>query len=159
MKTGHVFAIFIAIISISLAIIFLGKNQKTNQTNIQKGVSSTTTINGNVFQTEVARTDKERRIGLSKYDSLPENKSMLFVFDQPGYFQFWMKDMKFPIDIIFILDKKVVYVVKNAPIAKTDAELKQYHPDSPANYVLEINAGLSEKYNIKKGDMIKFDLK
>ena len=78
---------------------------------------------------------------------------MLFVFDHPAQYPFWMKDMNFPIDIIWIDENlKVIFIKKNA--------VPESYPEvftSPQNskYVLEVVAGFSDKYNIKIGDKVE----
>src|SRR3989344_1246587 len=71
-------------------------------------------VNGEVFNVTIAKSDQEKQIGLSKTQKISENQGMLFVFDTPSYYSFWMKDMKFPIDIIYIDGDEVVTVIDNA---------------------------------------------
>lgn len=116
------------------------------------------TINGHTFALEVAQSEKEKELGLSNRDSLPQDRGMLFVFEQPSYATFWMKDMRFPIDIIFINQDRIVSIIENAPIpASKRAGLPLYRPENPSDKALEINAGLSKKYNFKKGDKVKIE--
>lgn len=118
----------------------------------------TATINNKTFSLLVAKTDEEKRIGLSKMKSLEENSGMLFPFEKPSYYSFWMKDMKFPIDIIFLRNNTIVTIHKNVQPPKTpEVSPLIYTPTEPADSVLEINAGVSEKYNIKVGDNIKIE--
>ncbi len=113
-------------------------------------------INGKYFNAEVAKTDKQKRIGLSKYNKIANNFGMLFLYQTEDYYSFWMKDMKFPIDIIFIRNGKIDTIFKNVDYPKDkDIKLKKYVPDSPSDMVFEINAGLTSKYNFKKGDGVK----
>lgn len=122
--------------------------------------SATVTINNQQFRASVAKDQKQKQIGLSKTNKLADNEGMLFVFDEKGIHSFWMRDMKFPIDIIFIDDNKVVYIEKNAavPTSTTQtAQLPIYRPKAPANYVFEINAGLSDKYGLKEGDVVQIN--
>lgn len=110
-------------------------------------------------QVEYAKDDATRTKGLGERDSLEYDRGMLFVFDKEQEWTFWMKDMSFPIDIIWISkDKKVVDYYKNAPPQPgvPDNQLKIYAPQSPAQYVLEINAGIVDKYDIKIGDQAEF---
>jgi uncharacterized membrane protein (UPF0127 family) len=68
-----------------------------------------------------------------------------------------MKNMKFPIDIIFIRDNKIVTIHQNVPAPKSPADnLPLYQPSEPADAVLEITAGLSQKNGFTKGDTITF---
>ncbi|MDP2638040.1 MAG: DUF192 domain-containing protein [Candidatus Levybacteria bacterium] len=113
-------------------------------------------INGKTFQLKVAKSQEEKEIGLSKTESLSENQGMIFLFDDPGYYSFWMKDMKFSIDIIFINKDNVVEISENAqPQTESTSNLKIYTPIEPIDKVLEIKSGLSKKNNIKKGDKIQ----
>jgi hypothetical protein len=107
---------------------------------------------------EVANTQTERAKGLSERNSLDENSGMLFDFGEknvsPG---FWMKGMRFPLDIIWIKDNSVLKIDKNVPApasATADSELPLYRPSEPIDYVLEVNAGFSDKKGIKPGDQL-----
>lgn len=113
------------------------------------------TINGNSFELLFAKTEGDRQVGLSKYDKLDSGKGMLFLFEKPGYYRFWMKDMKFPIDIIFIKDDKILKIVDSAKVIKENTPLTIYFTDKPIDKVLEINAGLSKKYNFKIGEKVE----
>src|SRR4026208_1251957 len=89
------------VVSVSLIFLAAACNHK-----------STVTINGHTLNIEIAQTQIEREKGLSGRDTLPENSGMLFVFDKPDYYAFWMKDMKFPLDFIWIRDQKVVQITE-----------------------------------------------
>lgn len=107
------------------------------------------------FKLIVARSEKERGVGLSKFDKLPKDFGMIFLFDRPGLYSFWMKDMKFPIDIIFIRGNKIVTIYPDLKPPKPNDNLPVLSPETPSDKVLEINAGLSKKYNFKNGDEVK----
>jgi len=110
---------------------------------------------------EVANSNKLRKKGLGGRESLPISQGILFVFEQPKVYTFWMKDVEFPIDIIWIdSDKRIVDIVLNAqPEPKTDDEdLKRYKPSNDALYVLEINAGLAAANSLLQGDVVDFSL-
>ena len=82
---------------------------------------------------------------------------MLFVFDKKTIPTFWMKEMNFDIDIVWITEGKIVGIEKNAhayPAGTSDSELPKYWPSAPVNYVLEVNAGYCEKYNIEEGNEV-----
>ncbi|MEK7185402.1 MAG: DUF192 domain-containing protein [Patescibacteria group bacterium] len=99
------------------------------------------------FNIELANTYDSRTRGLSGRKSLADNTGLLFVFDSSARYGFWMKDMKFPIDIIWIDDAgKVVFIEKNV---KPSTFPKVFYPSAPASFVLEINAGLADTHNIK----------
>lgn len=122
-------------------------------------------VRGLTVFAEVAKTREQRQKGLSKRDSLPFNEAMLFVFERSGNYAIWMKDMKFPIDIVWIDnspngDKKVVDIAQNAvpEPGKDDNELRRYVPKSDALYILEINAGLVRANDLQVGDVVSFEL-
>ena len=98
--------------------------------------------------------------GLSGRESLPQDKGMLFIFESMEEFSpapdFWMRNMKFPIDMIWIgRDHKVVYIKKNA---RPESYPTTFGPGAKidARYVLEVNSGFSDKYYIKVGDPVVF---
>ena len=108
------------------------------------------------FKLIVARSEKEKGVGLSKFDKLPKDSGMIFLFDRPDLYTFWMKDMKFPIDIIFIRGNKIVTIYPDLePPKPNDNNLPVLSPKTRSDKVLEINAGLSKKYNFKNGDLVK----
>lgn len=116
------------------------------------------TINNKTFNVDVAKTEEERIKGLSIYNKLPLDKGMVFDFGKKDYYSFWMKNMKFPIDIIYIKDNKIVEIFKNVPQPKSEQEiLPVITPKYPADTVLEINAGLSDKYNFNINDSVKIN--
>lgn len=103
---------------------------------------------------EIADSDKERELGLSGRESLASTTGLLFVFETPGRYGFWMKDMKFPIDMAWIDEsKRVVYIENNV---RPDTFPKVFTPTSTAQYVLETNAGFFEQSKIKIGDIVEF---
>jgi uncharacterized membrane protein (UPF0127 family) len=103
---------------------------------------------------ELASTDTERELGLSNRDSMPQNQGMLFVFDHPASYGFWMKDMRFSLDLIWIREGKVIEITQNvSPEPEKPTELLTiYKPANPADSVLEVNAGWAAKNGIKVGD-------
>jgi uncharacterized membrane protein (UPF0127 family) len=140
------------------------QNQASSQTTITKAtevIPDTLTskgpyviIAGVRLSVEVADTPAERGRGLSGREMLPENSGMLFVFDTPGRYGFWMYGMKFPLDIIWIDEKlRVVYFVENAQPCVNICET--YEPPADALYVLEVNAGFVKKYGLKVGDVVE----
>lgn len=118
------------------------------------GPSKTVTIDGHTFMVAVANTTQEKETGLSNRTSLPQDQGMYFPFSTPSFYPFWMKGMEFALDILFIKDNKVVTVFRNLPPAQGNFP-PVYKPNQPADAVLEINAGLSQTYNINPGDTVK----
>lgn len=113
-------------------------------------------IDNKQFLVEVAQTDAEKSLGLGNRDGLNQNGGMLFVFKKTSKQYFWMKDMKFPIDIVWIDEtKKIVGFVEGA----MPEDYPEAYP-SPSNvlYVLEIRSGEVKNQGIKIGDLAIFDV-
>lgn len=153
------FGVFLLLVLTAFAATLTKSNSATMQSLQKLFHTSNATIKDQTFTLLLARTEPEREKGLSGRDSLPAQEGMLFLFDKPDYYGFWMKDMKFPLDIIFIHDKQVVTVYQSIqPPAKNAASLQIVKPSEPADMVLEINAGLSAKYHIQTGDIVTLSL-
>jgi uncharacterized membrane protein (UPF0127 family) len=114
-------------------------------------------IGGQKIKVDLALTEIEQTQGLSGRQSLAPNTGMLFVFNKPDKYLFWMKDMNFPIDMIWLTeDMKVDYIKKNA---SPELYPETYGPsttDGNAKYVLEVQSGFADKNNLKVGDSIRF---
>ena len=114
-------------------------------------------IGGQKLKVDLALTMAEQAQGLSGRENLLPDTGMLFVFDVPGKVPFWMKDMNFPIDMIWITeDMKVDYIKKDALPALYP---EQYGPgvnDGNAKYVLEAVDGFSDKNNLQVGEDVNF---
>jgi uncharacterized protein len=112
------------------------------------------TIGATTFDVEVASTTLERARGLSFRDGLGEKQGMLFLFDSSSNYGFWMKDMKFAIDMIWIKGDRVAGFSENvAPEPGVPLwKLKIYYPPEAVDKVLEVGAGMVAKDGIKVGD-------
>lgn len=153
--------LFGAFIFLILIVIFAAYTQTGKPIpflNISGTVPQKAVIDGHSFSLLIAQTDQEHETGLSGKDRLPQNQGMLFLFKQPASQTFWMKGMKFPLDIIYIdTNNKIVSIFKNLENPTPfDPTIRTVTPTQPANKVLEINAGLSDKYSFKVGDEVKF---
>jgi len=121
------------------------------------GSNAKAEIKGQEFNLEIADSDEEMVKGLSDRKNLDENKGMLFIFEEKGKYSFWMRNVNFPLDIIYISDDTIVDIVRNAePKKEGDTEIPVFEPKEEANYVLEINGGLSDKHKIETGDKVVF---
>ncbi len=108
------------------------------------------------WQAEVAKNKFTIAKGLMFRQNLAENQAMLFIMPYEGRHVFWMRNTLIPLDIIWLnKDKKVVDIVKDAQPCQSE-KCASYRNQSPAKYVLEINAGLSEKINLDIGSELKF---
>lgn len=117
------------------------------------------TVNGVKLVADVAATNDQRSKGLSVKDTLNENEAMLFVFSTEREHSFWMKDMKFPIDIIWLNDnKEVVHIEHSLEPCIPDSFCQPYSPDDDSLYVLETVAGFAQKYNVTENTYVEFEL-
>lgn len=107
---------------------------------------------------EVADTQESRSLGLGGREGLPEETGMLFVFDSEAKHSFWMKGVRFPIDIIWMdEDKEVVHFVKNAT-PDSEGSLEIYTPPIGAKYVLEVAGGTIDEFGVGLGNKATFDV-
>lgn len=111
-------------------------------------------INGISLVVEVAQTKAEHEKGLSGRTSLSPDSGMLFIFPEPGIYGFWMPDMHFAIDILWLdSNLRVVYIKKNAT---PDSYPTVFTPDTNAKFVLEVVSGFTDQHSIKVGDTAVF---
>lgn len=96
-------------------------------------------------------------MGLSFRESICENCGMLFPFEEKSKKTFVMRDMFFPLDIIWISDDVIVKIDKNLPPEGSEPE-NFYKSVVPVNFVLEVNGGFTDDYNINVGDKVNFNL-
>ena len=107
------------------------------------------------IQAEVVSVFAEREKGLMFRESLAVDKGMLFIFEEEGLYSFWMKNMRFPLDIIWLgLNKKIVEIEENVPPCSESCEILS--PENKAKYVLEVNAGFTRRNKIKVGEVVRF---
>ena len=112
-------------------------------------------------QVYLALTNDQQVKGLSIKDHLKENEGMLFVYERPTRQGFWMKDMKFPIDIIWLDNNGTVVHIKHSAqpcIVGFAFICPTYIPDKDSRYVLETVAGFSKSHGIKVGTNVDFQL-
>lgn len=132
---------------ILLSVFFILIPNYSNQS------SSTVTFpDKTVINVELAKNSLEKARGLSNREELALDHGMLFLFTKPEIPTFWMRDMNFSIDIIWLLDGKIVDVSPNVPIDK-----QLHSPQKPINQVLEVNAGLIDRHNLKINDQLEID--
>lgn len=97
----------------------------------------------------IANTEEERKLGLSNTKPLKDLQGKLFLFDKEGFYGMWMKDMNYPIDIIWVNnDLEIVHIEENV---SPETYPKVFGPDEPARYVLETKAFFVSTYKIKEG--------
>jgi uncharacterized membrane protein (UPF0127 family) len=110
-----------------------------------------------VLQVEVMVKDEDRAMGLMFRPSLPLDRGMLFIFDgPPGFHTIWMKNCRFPIDIVWLdEERRVVHVAERTPPCKGEP-CPVYEPLRRAAYVLELNAGQARREKVVLGAALSF---
>ncbi|MDD5147186.1 MAG: DUF192 domain-containing protein [Candidatus Daviesbacteria bacterium] len=114
-------------------------------------------INGSKLNVEIADTQDKRAKGLAGRDSLASDSGMLFIFSEPSKHSFWMKGLLFPLDFIWISGDRVVSILQNVPPpaqGQSDSSLPIYQSSVEVDKVLEVNAGVIQRLNIKVGDSL-----
>jgi uncharacterized membrane protein (UPF0127 family) len=114
---------------------------------------STTTAS---ITAEVAKNVDEQETGLGGRACIGADRGMLFVFDKPASYEFWMKDMKFPIDIVWINENKTVNSVSQNVLPSSYP--KTFVGKAPSRYVLELQANRTRSLSITQGTELKFNL-
>ena len=143
-------------IGLIIAVALLAIMRSGGNISIPFGRSAEAQVGDKKINLILAKSDKDRIRGLSGRKNLEADRGMLFVFEKKDQYSFWMKEVNFPLDIIFIDANTVVDLFENVPPANNPANLTIYKPSQPANFVLELNAGQAKKLNIKKGSKITF---
>jgi uncharacterized membrane protein (UPF0127 family) len=116
----------------------------------------TATIREAVVELEIARTPSEQALGLGNRNALAWNSGMLFLYDPPGFPSFWMKRMRFDIDIVWIRDGRIVGIADFVPYPRED-------PNNPVTVpapelvdaVLEVPAGYARAHSWRRGDRVE----
>lgn len=114
------------------------------------------TIGKTTVKIQVRDTMEGRRQGLSGVEGLKDDEGMLFVFLKAFRCGFWMKEMKFDLDFVFIKDDRVVEVIEKVPAPKEGEQPVKIQPKLEANKVLEVNSGWVSKHQIKTGDRVEY---
>lgn len=134
-------------LAIVLVLIFMLRPKKTPAIKV--------CIHNRCFLAEVADTPEKRKKGLMFRQELGEDQGMLFVFKEEGIYSFWMKNMRFPLDIIW-LDKNKKVVEIYSPALPCRDVCKDITPSHPARFVLELKAGSVLRHNIREGEYFQF---
>ncbi|OGK57371.1 hypothetical protein A3J15_01370 [Candidatus Roizmanbacteria bacterium RIFCSPLOWO2_02_FULL_38_10] len=151
---------FIVVITLfTFLLLFVTKNnitsffftKKTEFSNYQVRKVS---IGSHKYYLYIADSDIKRSQGLSNTKRLNTNEGMLFVFKTADKYGFWMKDMKYALDFIFLRNYHVIDIINNVT---PQSFPKVYKPRFASDQVIELNAGQTSLNKIKIGDFISFD--
>jgi uncharacterized membrane protein (UPF0127 family) len=106
---------------------------------------------------EIADEPETRAQGLMYRDHLAADAGMLFFFEEPGEYPFWMKNTRIPLDMIWIdSERRIVHIKENVPPCRI-ADCPSYPPNAIASYVLELGGGEAKKHGLKAGDVLQFE--
>jgi len=152
MKKTHKLTIIISLILILL--LALAGYFFTNFYSIHGNFIVHMRVENYPIRSEIVDDQSKREIGLGGRSGLCASCGMLFLFEGESKYAFWMKGMKFPIDILWLDDEKVLYMVENVPYSEQN---RTYAPDKPARMVLELPAGTCEREGIREGSKVTFD--
>ena len=115
-----------------------------------------TTSTGKEISVEVADTVEKRSLGLGKRSGLENGWGMLFVFEKRKQHGFWMKDMQFPLDIIWLDNHRIVHILRNVQPAKSGIIPLVMTPPVSGNFVLEIDSGRADELKLQVGQRLKY---
>ncbi len=113
-------------------------------------------MQGQTILLEVAQTPQQQAIGLMFRDDLPDNQGMLFPFSPPRPVNFWMRNVLFPLDMIFLRNGEVRAIAPNA-LPCTTTTCPTYGPDEVIDQVIELKGGRAEALGISVGDIITIE--
>ncbi len=105
------------------------------------------------IEAEVADSPESRQLGLMFRESMPENRGMLFVFPQEGKYNFWMKNMNFPLDMIWVDSNYTIVEIKENMLPCRDS-CPVIAPSKEASFVLEVAVGFVKKNKLEVSDKI-----
>ena len=122
-------------------------------------IEATAMMGDEIIELEVTRTPQQQQLGLMYRDqpSLPDNRGMLFSFDEPKIARFWMKNVLISLDMVFLLDGKIQAIEANVPPCNTLA-CPTYGPeDLLVNQVIELRGGRAAELELQPGDTIEIE--
>lgn len=143
---------WLLLVVVLVAVFFIYNRTGLSSRDSEDMPATTLKIGKKIIKIEIASDEKSRARGLSGREGLAKDEGLLMVFEKPAKYGIWMKDMKFPIDILWIRKGQITTIQKNAevPIPGTpEAVLVVYHPFEEADMILEMTAGFADENKIK----------
>jgi len=165
MKLSIKYLSLFLIIALTFGLLILNSNNIKEEVPIivNEDLQPTTPakIGQNDYRLYVVNSFEDMQKGLARFDRIEKDQGMLFIFETPGRYSFFMKDMKFDIDIIFLNEtSQVINIFQNVKkdSYKGPFDYESYKPDSPAKFVIELNAGEVLQNKLKIGDKVNFSI-
>ena len=148
MRVPRLYSLPLAVLALALATV----------AGSSPAVVPLTLPSGKVLQAEVMVSDEDRAMGLMFRPSLPLDRGMIFRFGTADFHGIWMKNCKFPIDILWLdEERRVVHVAEAVPPCKAEP-CPVYNPMRKASWVIELNAGQARREKAVLGSTVRFDL-
>lgn len=140
-----------------IGVLTIPADTKLAEVNFPRG---TIKIDNKMLDVQIAETDAQKVRGLMFQNQLPEDQGMIFVNSEEQVVPIWMLNMQFPLDVIwFDADGNVIHIAKNVPPCKSALETAtctvQNADGKKAKYVLEVDAGFTDKYHIIEGSKMQ----
>ncbi|HPT27643.1 MAG TPA: DUF192 domain-containing protein [Bryobacteraceae bacterium] len=147
---------FSLVLPVLLALAGCGQHEADSIKDLN--TRAVTLPDGTKIRAELVTTQSDLMRGLKYRDSLDQDAGMLFAYGKPGFYRYWMHEVKFPIDMMWLdRDHRIVQLIHKVPPCAGPAETcPVYGGDFEALFVLELNAGAAMKYNLKPGMVIQF---
>jgi uncharacterized membrane protein (UPF0127 family) len=143
------------LILITISLLFFSAYFFTKKQDVNVNTPAFFIKNNTFIYLEIAKTNLERERGLMDRESMPENHGMAFIFSEPGYLKFWMKNTLIPLDMIFLKNNRVVEVFNDVPpCPRETSQCPSYGPKIETDQVIELNAGMAKKLAIQNGDLL-----
>lgn len=160
MSNTNIVILAILSVAISATVLYFANIDPKDNQEVKKEYTKglyILNINNKTIELEIADTDDKREKGLSNHESLKKDTGMLFVFDKPDKYGFWMENMKFSIDILWLnAQKEIIYIAENV---SPDSYPDVFFPPEDSLYALEFNAGFVDENNIEVGNVLNFSEK
>ncbi|MEL6675974.1 MAG: DUF192 domain-containing protein [Bacteroidota bacterium] len=103
---------------------------------------------------EIADTEEKMELGLMFRQTMEERQGMLFIYQDEGLRNFWMKSTQIPLDIIYVNAQQQIVTIQKNTVPYSESPVPS---TAPAQYVVEVNAGFSDRFQLKEGDLITFE--
>ena len=150
-KTQLSAVLFVAI-GISLIGLFVFLQRSPPRTESSFDNHDTVTLKNQTIRIARADTPEKRARGLGGRSGLAPDEGMLFIYSNDGYYAFWMKDMRFAIDILWLSKDGAINYIQESVAASTYPT--SFSPPFPARFVLELPAGYVSEFDVKIGDSV-----
>jgi|SRR3989344_1431681 len=146
-------ALLLAALAFIISLVYKPLAVSIGESALYEQSSPTVELGGQIVRVTIADTSVEREKGLGGREGLARDEGMLFVFPEDGINSFWMKDMTFAIDILWISNSGEIVDIRESVAPESYPEVLT--PRREARYVLELSSGWVEEYSLRIGDVVR----